>query len=136
MRVRGAAQQQHGASLRVLLALEWHHYDVAHLGGQAQRFFQVFWIDVHAFRRDDHVFLSTLEIEISLGVELADVAGAEPVILAGTFRGFESPALPIPRGHVFSADQDLALRVEFHFAPWQHLADGAFPQAEGMIHTY
>ena len=62
-------------------------------------------IDVEA-AGDDHVLLAVDQIEIAVGVHVADVAGEEAVADKG-FRGFLRP-VPVALGDVRAADADFA----------------------------
>ena len=76
--IGGVAQHEHRTRLGVATLLQTNDDAVADFGLLAQRRFQVFGINVHAFASDDDILLATLEVEIAFGVELADIAGAKP----------------------------------------------------------
>src|SRR5262249_50658992 len=66
------------------------------------------------------------------GVELAQVAGAQPAFFAE--RRTQLASLPVSAGDVFSAHQDLArFGIELYLAAGQYLADRTLAHAEGVV---
>src|SRR5882672_9575175 len=134
--VRSFAQQQHAAWFGVSVALQPHDDAVLHFRLAPQCCFEVFRVDVHPRRRNDDVLFAALEIEISLGVECSQIARAEPPgIHSIACNGADFAALPVARRDVRSAHQDFAAGIEFHFAAFQNLADGAAPDLKRMIYA-
>ena len=131
LRIGRVAHQQRGARLGVAALVQTDHDTVANLRLQAQRGFQIFGIDVHPLAGDDDVLLAPLKVEIALGVELADVAGAKPTFLVQ--HRLQLFALPVAGGDVRATHQDLAVFVELHLPAFEHLADRALAGAEGMV---
>src|SRR5260370_42706375 len=80
---------------------------------------------------DDDLLLGSLEVQVALGVEFAEVAGAEPAF-AGRHR-LQLASLPVTGGHVFAADQNLAALVELDFFAGKDLANRTAAQAERMV---
>ncbi len=111
--------------------LKWNDHAIPHLGLTTQRGFEVIGINVHAFAVHNDVFLAPAKIEAALGIDFAEIAGAEPAFFV-QYR-LQLFALPISGSNVGAAHQDFAIVVELHLAAFQHLADGALAGAKRMI---
>ncbi len=102
--------------------------DAEFLYGQAfERGFDVFGIDVLAFLGDNHVFLAAEELEMTCGIEAAEVAGHEPTVDDGF--GGEFGLVEVAGHNRFAADGDFADAIcvgiddaDLHAGEW--LADG------------
>ena len=97
----------------------------------AQGGFQVLGVDVQALGGDDYALLASLEIEVAVGVERAEVAGVEPFFPA--LHRLELATVPVTGGDVLAAHQDFATGVKLELASGQGFADGACGQLEGMV---
>src|SRR5690348_16147613 len=87
---RTFAQDQHSAWLSVPTARHTNNGTVLHLRLAAQRGLEVFGVDVHSRRGDDHMFFAAFEIEIAFRVYFAKVTSAVPAFLAGHWLEFSS----------------------------------------------
>ena len=125
------AQQERSNRLGIATLLQTHHHAIAHLRLLPQHGFQIVGIDVHPLARDDDVLLAALEVEVAIVIERAQVSGTKPAVFA-EYR-LQLFVLPIPSSHIGAAHQDLAVLVELHLAPFQHLADRALAGMEGMV---
>src|SRR5262249_42956122 len=94
---------------------------------------QIFRIDIHAPRSDDHIFLSAFEIEVSFSVELADVTGVVPTFAGGDRPHFSSA--PITGGNAAAPHQNFTVRRKPDFSAFEDFADRATTDSEGMIDT-
>ena len=56
---------------------------LAHLALQQQHAFDAGGRDIVSARIDDHVLLAVGDLQIALGIELADVAGVQPPVAQG-----------------------------------------------------
>ena len=100
-------QNQNRAGLGIATALDAHNYGITHFFLGAQRGLQVFGIDVHPGGRDDDFFLASLEKQIAVCVERAEVAGAVPAFVASD--GHEFTAIPVAAGDAAAANQNFAI---------------------------
>src|SRR6185503_4637703 len=94
----------------------------------------VFRKDVQPFGRDDHFLLAALDIELTLRVDLADVAGVEPAV--GKRLGGGLCRTEVPFRHVLALDQNLAIRRDLHVHAGDRLADRPASRAEWMIQAH
>ena len=83
----GAVQQEYRARFRVAVALKSDNHAVTNPGLRAQRFLQIFRINIHASWSDNDVFSTALEIEKAGFILLRDVASPEPPICFGDGQG-------------------------------------------------
>ena len=104
-------QDHHRARLGVSISRQSDHHAIFHFGLPAQRSLKIFGINIHARRRDDHIFFAAFEIQIAFGVECADVAGAVPAFFAGI--GCSFVAGPVSGGDAAAADQNFAIGSQF-----------------------
>src|SRR5207237_9401514 len=91
----------------------------------------VLWKDVEPLGGDDHFFLAAADVDLAVVADLTDVAGVEPAVLERA-RGLVG-GVEIAGRHVLAADQDLAIRCNFHLDAGDRLADGSLLRAERMI---
>src|SRR5664279_4611564 len=129
--IDGVSQDQHGAGLGVSALLQSDNHAVAYFVLLSQCRFQVLGIDVHPFARDDDVLFTALEVEITFGIEFAQVASAKPTFLAQHRLQFFS--LPIAGRDVGAAHQDFSVLVELDLAAFEHFANRALAGAKGMV---
>src|ERR1019366_310264 len=129
--IDGVSQDQYSAGFGVSALLQSDNHAVAYFVLLSQRRFQVLGIDVHPFARDDDVLFTPLEVEITFGIEIAQVASAKPTFLAQHWLQFFS--LPIAGRDVGAAHQDFSVLVELDLAAFEHLADRAFAGAKWMV---
>ena len=81
-------------------------------------------------------FFRPLKYKFPSGVERAKVARAKPTRILAVPRNREFlAALPISRGDIFSAHQNFAILIQFHFAALEHFSDRARPDAKRVIHA-
>ena len=106
-------QDQNRTGLRVPSPLDAHDHAIFNFWLLAQCDFQITRVDVSSTRRHDDFFLSTLEIQVALGVERTYVARAVPALI---IRNTLPPVAPISRSNASTFDQNLAVFREFHFA--------------------
>ena len=112
--LRPALQLDEGlCGLAAILVGNADHDHLLHAWMGVDRLLDHLRIDVEA-AGDDHVLLAVDQIEIAVGVHVADVAGEEAVADEG-LRGFLRP-VPVALGDVRALDADLA-----DFARRQHL---------------
>ncbi len=100
-------------------------------GELVQHALDVFRKDVQALGRHDHFLLAPADVELSLVVERADVAGMEPAVLergACLFRG-----VVVPARDVLAAHEDLAILGDSHLHAGDRLADGAPGRTQRMV---
>ena len=94
---------------------------------------QVFRINVHSRRGDDHVFFAAFEEEIAFGIEFADIAGMVPAFLAGDRAQFSRT--PVAGRDTAAAHQNFSVRRKLHLASCQNFANRAFAGLERMVHA-
>src|SRR5207249_4299276 len=90
-------------------------------------------LDVHTRRGHDDIFFSALKVEIAFCIQFPDIPSVIPTFFG--FDGLQLLATPVSRRYAAAAHQNLTIRSELHFAPGKHFANGAFSQAERMIHA-
>src|SRR5581483_615794 len=119
----GAAvvQEQHGAWFGIAAAIETDDYTIADLRLLAELGFEVGGINVQSRGRDDDIFLAALEIEISLGIEFAEIAGAKPALLVPD--GMYFTALPVAAGHASAAHENFAVAGQLDLATRKDFSD-------------
>ena len=128
----GALTEQYSAGLGVVVNLEGNDDGVTNCGLGAESGLEILGINIQAGGGDDDVFLAAAEAEIALGVEFAQIAGAQPAtVFLGTLP--QRALLPIARGDIFPADENLSIFGETEFAAGQDFADGPLRGAEWMI---
>src|SRR6476646_6669330 len=76
-------------------------------------------MNVQAFGRHNHLFLATAIVETSFRVDLAEVAGVQPVSLGG--------------GHALAAHQDLAVGCNLHVLSFDNFSERHGPGIKRMI---
>ena len=99
----GVAQDQNRAWLGVSPDRNPDHDAIPHLRLAAEHRLEILGVNLHAFRRDDHVFCPAFEIEVALSVQFAAVAGRKPT--ARVEHGPELAALPVTGGHAPASPQ-------------------------------
>src|SRR5713101_6807346 len=124
--------QKNGARFGVAAAFEWNDHAIHYAGLFANGSFEVLGIDVETGRCDDHVFFAPAESQVALGVEFAQVAGAQPALL---LRGPESSLFPVAAGNIFTADENFAVFGELKLTAREDFADRSFRRAKRMIQT-
>ena len=80
MRVPRSRKEEHGAWFGVAVAVESYHDAIADAWFFAEFCFEIFGVNVQARRGDDYVFLAAFEIEVAVGVALAQIAGVKPAV--------------------------------------------------------
>src|SRR4029077_13951612 len=127
---QGRCWEQDGARFGVAGVVDGDDDGVTDLKLTAQGGFEIFGINVEAGWSDDDVFLAAAEVEITFGVEFADVAGVQPLGVGG---GLQHAGLPVAGGDIFATNEDFAVFGEFELAAGENFADGALGGAERMI---
>ena len=95
---------------------------LAHLALQEQHAFDARWRHIVSARIDDHVLLAVGDLQIALGIDLADVAGVQPPVaqcLGGCLGIF-----PVAAHDQIAAHQDLAVVGNPRLDPVQRGPDG------------
>src|SRR5215469_13638497 len=98
-----------------------------------ERVLQIFGIDIHTCRSDDHIFLSAFKIQVSFPVEFADVTGVVPTFASGYRAQFSSA--PIIGGDAAAAHQNFSVRGKLDFSALEDFPDRAPADSERMIDT-
>ena len=91
-----------------------------------KRRFDVFWINVFPFLCDNHVFLAAAQMQVSLCVEFAEVAGTQPTFddgLLGEFWIVEVTGHDGLAAHNHFSDAVGAGIGNFNFHTWERFAD-------------
>ena len=101
------------------------------MGRAAQYGFEVLGVNLHPFRRDDHVFGPALKIQIALGVQFPAVAGMKPAARIEDGRALAT--LPVSGGQAPTAHQDFSIRSEPDFAPGEHASNRAMGLMKRVI---
>src|SRR5262249_16934131 len=80
-----------------------------------------------------HALRASAEVYVAICVDLAEVAGVEPALVAD--HRLHGAVRKVPGSDIFAADKDLAAFAQLHFAPRQDLADRARAALERMVHA-
>ena len=124
-------QKEHRAGFGVAVAFDAQDHAVVYAWLLTQNALQIFRIDIHPGRCDDDVFLAAFEIKLAGFVHLREIAGMEPAV--AFHHRLKLFVAPIAGGNIFAANQNFALRADFHFQAGKQFADGSFSEAKGMI---
>src|SRR5207248_5330640 len=133
LRTGAVPQHQHRGGFGIAVSRQAKDNAIFHLRLSSQRRFKVLGIDVHAGRRNDDVFLSSLEIKIAVGIEFSEITGAIPTFLARN--GLKLLPIPISGGNTAAAYQNFIFRAQLDLTSGENFADRSFAQAKRMINA-
>src|SRR5438132_12625875 len=84
-----------------------------------QNQFDVFRVDIHAGCSNYYFFSTASKVEISLVIQLAEIASSKPTVIRIWRAGF----VPVSGRDIFTAHQNLAVGRELQFLSRHNLAD-------------
>src|SRR5436305_15255750 len=95
------------------------HNRIFHVWIYEEYIFDIFWIHIQAVRKDNQVFLTSFEIQISFFIPVSQISRMVPPIFEGSGSGLR--VLPVPKCYIWSFDQEFTIFRNTYFNTWLRL---------------